>query len=635
MNPIMLEVVGTQARLSQFHYTSPSQLGTHATCPRKWWVFKRLKFKGPDGNFDQGLPEPDRPYFAFGNAFHGVIERYMMADDAGYIEVGPPVEPSRMEPVELFPQGWDKDLWEKSDSRLIRELIEEGIDKGFIARHPDRLIEFSLKDRPVGETGIKLWAFADLLVPPGHVYDWKTPKLNKYRLSAKKMLENDQVIIYSHEVLNLCRERGQVLPAKVTFEFVYFCKDPKLVKGKRVSSRKAELEPALIEERMAQLIEETERMKLTAGIQDYWTVPAVFNSTTIAGDERGCMAYGKCPLLSVCSRHETLQHYIDRVHRANANRGKINHSVQPKETTPMEGIFAQGLRGKTPAKKEEVAKAADVASGAQATSALIAPWAKHTANGADKNCIACGGKGYNTQGNPCRVCDKYSESTAGRPTSAWFAHFGQVWTLREDHAKEWLPEWGPTTNATTGEAPPPTSEEANAAAASIETMLGEGPSDDETSEAHEEAPDEAPPPAAEPVPDPAVAAAAAAQPAAAAPEPDPAAVAPKKGRKPQGFKLLIGCVGIKLPKGAPVMTITHLLDEVIGPRVAAANGVASYYQVDGFLRKDWVSKLIGNIGEELGRTWIVANVKNMETSHLVVALSSHPCCDLIVQATIS
>src|SRR5690349_24175592 len=67
---------------------SPTQLETADLCLRKWWLERVRK-----------LPVPSIKAQVFGTVLHGVIERFLGADDLGN-------DPMTKRPVELYPKDW-------------------------------------------------------------------------------------------------------------------------------------------------------------------------------------------------------------------------------------------------------------------------------------------------------------------------------------------------------------------------------------------------------------------------------------------------------------------------------------------------------------------------------------------------
>jgi hypothetical protein len=80
-----------------------------------------------------------------GTILHSIVERYLLADDNGRdVLTG--------EPVDLYPEGWDKELKYQSDKDLIKALITHAIEEGHLKRRKGRKVEEAMTD------GIKHWS---------------------------------------------------------------------------------------------------------------------------------------------------------------------------------------------------------------------------------------------------------------------------------------------------------------------------------------------------------------------------------------------------------------------------------------------------------------------------------------------
>ena len=104
------------------------------TCERKWFLDKVLK-----------VPQPPFAATTLGTILHSIVERYLLADDNGRdVLTG--------EPVDLYPEGWDKELKYQSDKDLIKALITHAIEEGHLKRRAGRKVEEAMSD------GIKHWS---------------------------------------------------------------------------------------------------------------------------------------------------------------------------------------------------------------------------------------------------------------------------------------------------------------------------------------------------------------------------------------------------------------------------------------------------------------------------------------------
>ncbi len=107
-----------KARERRMLTISASQVESFDMCKRKWWLNKVRK-----------LPEATSTSQIFGTVLHGVIERYLMADDLGR-------DRKTGNPIELYPEGWQIAV------NRFGELCEHCAGKRFW-RHPESESSFT------------------------------------------------------------------------------------------------------------------------------------------------------------------------------------------------------------------------------------------------------------------------------------------------------------------------------------------------------------------------------------------------------------------------------------------------------------------------------------------------------------
>jgi len=415
----------------QLHLTSPSGLETFDLCPKKWFADKVLK-----------IPEPPKDFLAFGTALHAVCERFLLADDLGrvpdftsasqivkvtepgvirIIESGALIGQRCGDPVNLYPEDWhivkERDggtvVLTNEQQNLIRILIDKAFEEGKIARWPGRKVErrFGFPEQPpvtlLVENGwtINVCGVIDVDLPDS-VRDWKTAKNMRYAKSAKQLLDNMQMGIYSGVKIIDAVKAGGAVPDHIDVYHTVFSKDP-----------------------AQQVIRETKATMLREHIDNVWRRAQLIarrmiqvlnrNSFEHAGEpsEGACGAYGGCSMLPVCNGCTTLENHrqqMELVLRMHAGQGSAPQLQQttPALTTPTlrrnpMGILSQGTGATPPSAPPGIppAAAAPVSLNPPAVAQMppgnAAPWAF-------PGCTACSTgphPGLNTQGEPCRICD--------------------------------------------------------------------------------------------------------------------------------------------------------------------------------------------------------------------------------------
>ena len=163
------------------------EISDDTECKRSWY-----------NKYVKKLPVPDRDFTNVGSELHACVERYL---ESGDLEEGEP-----------FPDGWDKKL-KKEEAELVKNLVTQGIEEGFIQKEPQRVIELPLWDgkdhlstlqnlKPTWSgdflesqskacweiaPGILITGYIDLWHSGNKIKDWKTSSNpHKYGLSVDK-----------------------------------------------------------------------------------------------------------------------------------------------------------------------------------------------------------------------------------------------------------------------------------------------------------------------------------------------------------------------------------------------------------------------------------------------------------------
>jgi RecB family exonuclease len=143
-----------------FSHVSPSQIATYTTCPRQWYYNKVL-----------GLPVPQKPSAALGEAVHSTIE--------AYLETGDPI-----------------------DLHVVARPAQAKLDE---LRALDPLVETKM-ERPL-RNGLTFIGRIDLLALQQRlVVDHKTTSDLKYAKSEEELQHDVQMLSYAYEVY--CRNPG-------------------------------------------------------------------------------------------------------------------------------------------------------------------------------------------------------------------------------------------------------------------------------------------------------------------------------------------------------------------------------------------------------------------------------------------
>lgn len=638
---------------------SSSQIDTYEDCNRFWWFTRVLK-----------LSEPPQSHFTFGTILHGVCERWMMADEQGRVPEGlgecEPEEGGYVylkgvfkgqrigAPVELYPEGWtiarehDGSTAEvtPNEARQIKNLVSEAIEKGILFRQPgttcERRIDYKLLD------GVKLVGYIDVF-RQGSKDEWPSIEDHKsYGKSSVRFLKtgkldspnylgkNQQVRTYATITSKLDGHDGDVV--------VYHNQFPKFP-GRGVERVRASILPSEQEEHWEYLLDVAQRMLRTHDIKKWQDVPGPKDTGKCA------RWFGKpCPFADICGNVETVQAYQERTARLIANRGaspRLNVPLaapRKRAGTNRQEATTVSLWDKAKAKKDaragrqeaaapttapktEVKKetpAAPPVNGAKpaekATVLNGAPWAR-------PSCPACKGRGMNSKGLPCSICDKKNKQEGKLTSAAYVVEIGEdglaVALARDEHTAaieaaglplEWVEEAAPAAPAAPAKAEPKP-EPAKAPAKAQEPAKPKPTPKPE--------PKPAPAPAAEePAPE--------AQEEEAPAEPEQQAETSPRGRKQAGpgrpkvgLGILIGAVQLRGPSRPTV-----LAQEVLarfGAELAKDMGASSYFELDPFKRRERIAQKAAYIAEQLGRSvMLVPNLSDPDISWMVSALAGLP-----------
>lgn len=569
--------------------TSVSQIESFEACNRQWWM-----------KWVKRLPEVEKGFLVFGNVVHAVLERYLRADLTGRDEQG--------NTVDLYPHGWATGLSPVQQAQ-IRKMVQTAIDEGIITRLPNRRLEQQFWF-PVLEhdgTKIEMVGFIDVFLPD-EVHDHKTTSNMRYASSPKQLKQKPQMMIYAKVLIENLREQGAPLPTKVKLRHNIFCKDPE---DPRVRKVEAEVTPAEIDSFWTGITNTLVKMPSIKRIEDWHNVPGPTDPYT-------CNKYGGCSFAPICGGSENFDMYSRRVLRL--PHRQVGSGSRPGQTTLP--LTTQGVRVLGNFKDKIAARSAAKAGGPPPVAAAAAPVAPPTSPPAAAaapavegdvppwarpECKACLGKGVNTKGNPCAICNNM-QRREGKITSDDFivesdGQGGIVWAEKPD-ATPAAPQAAPAPAKGTQQLPnastPVQVEERTETA-----QEAEGAEDTEESEETE---------GAEQPEEPEKASSGFNQPRG-------------RGRPRKGFSLLIGCTPTRT--GSEVVDLDKLLLH-FGNILAEQNKVSNYYAMDAFQRRDALSQVASKIALELGTSMVFCHTRSPDHSALVDAL--RPFATQIIEA---
>lgn len=554
------------------------------------------------------VKEPDKGFLTFGTVLHSVIERWLKAPVLGITD------------EQLYPKGWmttkDGQAISTGEGALIRELITKAIDEGIIARLPGQMVEHNFV-RQI-DKNVYINSTIDLIDLEG-VVDHKTTKAMKWAKSPAALRTNGQLLTYAKEWLTLKRERGEPVPAQIKLQHNVFCKDPD---DKRVRRTIAHVTPEEVETNWQRTIGDTIPKMLLVKDATEWH--HVAGPGPDGGMGSACNDYGGCFARSLCSKRVTFERFInppqslnttqqgdqmsilDTLKKKAAEQGSAPPAAAPAATRAPVVIAATALPPK------EIAVAAQVlrttAGGAvppPAPERQTPPWAIGS-------CVACGGSGFNTMGNPCRICDDMRRKARGI-TSSYFALTPQKdgtisWTPHAEHvdALRSLGYKGPLEGAhdATGEAEVKVTE--RAAAAPVEEAEQEV--EQETEQDEEPAPLVPPPTTHRRGPG-----------------------RPRKGEErasqavaqvklpPEGFVLFLGC---RLMEGNINPLYMEQIIATVGPEIADALKLGTFFELDVWKRQDVLASNAEGIAKRCLGHSVMVNQLTQENKRLIEALAA-------------
>lgn len=558
---------------------SPSQFVEYLDCPRKWWFGRVIRLPV--------VKKQDK--FTFGNILHGVLQRWLDADDTGRGPDG--------QQVNLYPEGWTKDddggVVNKRDAQLIQMLVKAAIDGGLLRRTPGRVIEREFEFAII--PGVGCIGAMDIEDGEG-IEDHKSTKSRDWISSAKDLANDPKMLAYA----KLWKDRNPEA-THVRLRLNYMVKDPDDLFTKAVEV----LVPA----------DDVERFWNETMIPAAQGMLALKNAKIPMGDWSKvtgpqhpgvCKKYGGCAYAGICSRMKTPLRYKEEIDRANGKLPPIPETPsQPKPVSKPMGIFKKPVGAKpaaSPAPASTAAATEELIPQSAPATATAAPPAPETPPApaqeappwAQPKCMACKGTGLNIKaGRACKACDAVS-ARAGKITSEAFEiAFNQdgtvSWSPKADGAPAKAPSAPPAAPKPTVEpkaapAPKPAAAPAQAAGKAQVT---------------------APPTSAKPATAPKVKAPE--QKAAPAPMLAPASPAveamgaeiaqalaePLEPSDEKGFRLFLNC----MPMGNEFVDLATVLAEE-GADLANAKGAESFYALDSFKRRDFLAQRCADVARE-------------------------------------
>lgn len=535
---------------------SPSQLAQILDCSRAWW-FRRCA----------RLPEvQQQDKFDFGNALHGVMERWLRADDTGRdLETG--------KPVELFPAGWAGPCNAKEQA-LIKVLFELAVSDGLIRRLPGREIEKEFEVEVI--PGVGMIGAMDIVSPEG-VEDHKSTEDTRYIMSPEALASDPKMLAYAKIFLDWFPDRESV---KIRLNYVV--KDPDAPSTRAIEAivSRDDVE-RFWKETIVPAAESMLRLKRAKLPETEWS--------RVTGPQGPgiCRKYGGCPRAKVCGRVQSVQSHRAEIDRIN---GKKNQPKTPNPNPTM-SFFGKKLAAQAPAVPDPApliaaANAARAAANAPAPEPASAP-AVPTPPWHTPGCQACvASPGISSKGAPCKACDAVS-GRSGRPTSQGF-NYG----IDDSGAFWWAPKAAEApVQETTVQAPAP--EEAE----KVQVVAEAKPKKTRTKAAKtktKEVPDPLTPPEAEALEE--------FREALGGPAVLTVDEGPAKMAETTGFRLYINCI----PLDEDYIELTDILQRE-SQALAAALGVESYYTIDAFRRRDALaSKIEAVVHEDLPGRNVVA-----------------------------
>lgn len=518
---------------------------------------------------------------------------------------------------------------------------------------------------------VKLMGFRDV-VYPDEVQDHKSAKNSTYFLGPKRLKKNPQGLIYAKAHFEEFLARGAPAPSHVTFRHNQFSKDPKEM---LVRTRKATITREEAETYWTSTVIPAARDILRVSRAEEW------HQVSGPKSPDTCNKYGGCPYLSICTGRENYEDYEKRRMGVDARvAAALQSSTDPQEqlaalnqvrnlgalNAPQASIaelnrlpagltggmtmafdaskFASKLAAKkavqaavanggtvatavapapapkpapVPSKTVEVFTTPASAPAASAAGGDLPPWAT-------PGCTACGGSGFNSAGNPCRICNVKAKKE-GRQTSERFT------VEAVDGSIVWVgPNGEEGVTSLTGAVPVTTSVQQTPPAPAAPEQRAED------AVAQVQAVEAAAAPAAPiqvqapiqptapevPLADPEAAAAGKAQVAqeiAADPK-----VKRGPGRPKKGFTLLIDCVVSKgsgeVGKGSGVIQLNEVIRDLYA-QLCEEQNVEHYTLLDVWQRRDWLVRQFGDKTiAKFGTDFVSVDTRDLEERHVLAVL---------------
>lgn len=449
------------ARKVRLMVLSPTQVEAWQRCKRYWWLKNVRK-----------LPEIERASGTFGTVMHSVIERFLRADNLGRDTNG--------NPVEIYPEGWQiaRNRYDATkidgtitptDEATIKTLIAVAIESGVLERvgaDNDRAIEQEFTEEllqlkcptckgesfvpcPTCDGGlpeeiescpdgcidgrstcptcngdgkgdhIQVKQYIDYMLPDG-IQDHKSTKSMKYAKSKEALRINAQMLINAHALLELRRKEALPELEKVSLRHNVYCKDPN---DQRVRKTEVFVTPEEVDTFWSVLKEMAIEMSALRRSANGWKhCPDPVSHTT------ACNAYGGCSFMSICGGQESEEMYENRL----AKQKEAAILLIANSTTILTKEATMGILDQLKARAAALASTTNPAptpttpvtqpptsptpQTVGVTSVVVdaIPWA-------DTTCTACQGLGFNTNGNPCKICDLRAMKGNGRPRVESFA----------------------------------------------------------------------------------------------------------------------------------------------------------------------------------------------------------------------
>jgi hypothetical protein len=281
--------------------SSVSQVNNFRGCERKWF-FSSVNY----------LPQEPRRATAIGDCFHEVAERYLDVDDSGMKDGRPP---------ELYPEGWNeqKDYFKTKvlfvldlkEQGVIKQLINKAIDEGVLIRRPKAITEYSEKVLITPEISFQ--------VRIDYAYDWTIEDhktCSNFRFTT--VSDNDhvryigkdtQLKIYAYFwAIKRVRDEGVELPELLTIRHNQFCVGAECPRIETPSTQVTFLEcKRTYEELKEDVLKQLEIRKGASSGEIKWT--------DMEKNLNSCGAYGGCQYKTVCTHQESPDMYKTRLNR--------------------------------------------------------------------------------------------------------------------------------------------------------------------------------------------------------------------------------------------------------------------------------------------------------------------------------